>query len=100
MKCLEKERGRRYDTASQVGEELRRYLADEPVQAGPPSVVYRLQKFLRRNRGPVIAAAALVLALVGGIVGTSIGLVQADAANSKERETQQAACGGTRPRPR
>ena len=57
MKCLEKERGRRYETANQLGQELRRFLADEPVQAGPPSVGYRAKKFLKRNKGPVLAAA-------------------------------------------
>src|SRR6202011_627546 len=41
MKCLEKDRGRRYETANQLGQELERYLADEPVQAGPPSAGYR-----------------------------------------------------------
>src|SRR5947209_3732568 len=47
MKCLEKEQARRYETANQVGQELQRFLADEPVQAGPPSAAYRMKKFLR-----------------------------------------------------
>jgi serine/threonine protein kinase len=78
MKCIEKERGRRYETASQVGEELRRFLAHEPVLAGPPSATYRARKFLRRNKGAVIAAALVVLALFGGMVGTSAGMIIAD----------------------
>jgi serine/threonine protein kinase len=78
MKCLEKEQARRYETANQLGDEVRRFLADEPVQAGPPSVGYRARKFLRRNKGPVIAGALVVLALVGGIIGTSVGLVLAE----------------------
>ena len=50
MKCLEKERSRRYDTASALSADLGRYLAMEPVEAGPPSKRYRAGKFFRRNR--------------------------------------------------
>src|SRR5205807_3622252 len=50
MKCLEKDRNRRYETASGLAMDLRRYLADEPVQACPPSASYRLRKFARKNR--------------------------------------------------
>jgi hypothetical protein len=64
MKCLEKDRGRRYETANQLGQELERYLADEPVQAGPPSAGYRMKKFLRRNKGPAIAAAVVLFVLI------------------------------------
>ncbi len=78
MKCLEKERSRRYETANGLAMDLQRYLADEPVLAGPPSVGYRFRKFLRRNKGPVIAASLVLLALVAGIVGTSIGLIRAE----------------------
>ncbi len=91
MKCLEKERARRYDTANQLAEELRRYLRDEPVQAGPPSVGYRAKKFLRRNRGPVIAAALIFLALIGGIISASVGFVVADRAATEERKAKLAA---------
>jgi eukaryotic-like serine/threonine-protein kinase len=86
MKCLEKDRNRRYETASSLAADLRRYLADEPVLAGPPSTGYRLGKFLRRNRGPVLAAGLVLLALVGGIVGTTIGLVRAVQARRAESE--------------
>jgi hypothetical protein len=54
---------------------VQRFLRDEPVQACPPSAGYCLRKFLRRHRGPVLAAALVLLALVGGIIGTTIGLV-------------------------
>ncbi len=84
MKCLEKERDRRYETANQLGQELQRFLADEPVQAGPPSARYRVKKFLRRNKGPVIAAAFVFLALVAGVIGTGLGLVQAQQARKAE----------------
>jgi tetratricopeptide (TPR) repeat protein/tRNA A-37 threonylcarbamoyl transferase component Bud32 len=71
MKCLEKERARRYETASAMALDLQHYLADEPVAAGPPSALYRLRKFVRRNRGPVLAGALVLLALMIGIVATT-----------------------------
>ena len=67
MKCLEKERSRRYETANQLAQEIQRYLADEPVLAGPPRVGYRLKKFVRRHRGPVAAATGILLTLVVGL---------------------------------
>jgi serine/threonine protein kinase/Tfp pilus assembly protein PilF len=77
MKCLEKDRNRRYETASGFAADVQRYLNDEPVQACPPSAAYRLRKFTRRNRGPVAAGLALAALLVLGTVGTSIGLAWA-----------------------
>jgi serine/threonine protein kinase len=82
MKALEKDRGRRYETANDLALDLQRHLHDEPVLAGPPGAGYRLRKFLRRNKGPAVAAALVFLALVGGIVGTTIGLVRALRAES------------------
>src|SRR5262249_42194297 len=58
--------------------DVRRFLADEPVEAGPPSTAYRLRKLFARHRASVIAAALVLLALVGGIVGTTAGLIHAD----------------------
>ena len=77
MKCLEKSPERRYETANALARDVERYLADEPVEARPPSTRYRLEKFLQRNKGPVIAAGFILLALIGGIIGTGIGLVRA-----------------------
>src|SRR5580704_14057609 len=77
MKCLEKDRGRRYDTANSLAMDVQRYLADEPVLASPPTVRYRLGKFVRKHRGPVLAASVILVLLVGGIIGTSLGFVQA-----------------------
>src|SRR5262249_27849405 len=59
MKCLEKDRGRRYETANALAMDVQRYLADEPVLAGPPSSGYRLRKLLRRNKGPVLAVTVV-----------------------------------------
>jgi tetratricopeptide (TPR) repeat protein len=58
--------------------DLKRYLADQPVEARPSSASYRLRKFFRRNKGPVLAASIVLLALVGGIIGTTVGMIQAD----------------------
>src|SRR5262249_17313278 len=91
MKSLEKDRGRRYETANQLGQELQRFLADEPVQAGPPSVGYRAKKFLRRNKGRVIAVALVLLVLVAGMVGNSIGLVMAEQARADEASQRERA---------
>jgi serine/threonine protein kinase/tetratricopeptide (TPR) repeat protein len=73
MKALEKDRGRRYETANGFARDVQRYLTDEAVEACPPSAAYRLRKFVRRNRAGVMAAAAVMAALVGGAV-VSIGL--------------------------
>jgi non-specific serine/threonine protein kinase/serine/threonine-protein kinase len=51
MKCLEKERARRYESANELAMDLQRFLANDPVTAGPPSVTYRMKKFIKRNRG-------------------------------------------------
>jgi WD40 repeat protein len=91
MKCLEKDRGRRYETANGLAQELQRYLADEPVQAGPPGAGYRLRKFVRRHRGPVLGAAVVLLALAAGVVGTALGLVEAQRARGDEAEQRRAA---------
>ncbi len=71
MKALEKDRARRYASASEFAADLRRHLNHEPVLASPPNTGYRMAKFIRRNRGPVVAAGLVVLALVAGIAGTT-----------------------------
>jgi eukaryotic-like serine/threonine-protein kinase len=86
MKTLEKDRVRRYETVTGLAHDVERYLNDEPVLACPPSAVYRLRKFVRRNKGPVAAAALVLLMLMGGIVGTSVGLVRAEQARRAEAE--------------
>jgi serine/threonine protein kinase/pimeloyl-ACP methyl ester carboxylesterase len=66
MKSLEKERGRRYDSANDLGLDVQRHLRDEPVLACPPSVAYRFRKSARRNKTALTAAALLATALLGG----------------------------------
>jgi tetratricopeptide (TPR) repeat protein len=64
MKCLEKQRERRYQTANGLSRDVQRYLANEPVEARPPSAGYRLRKFVARHKGTVAAAFVVLLALV------------------------------------
>jgi len=82
MKALEKDRNRRYETAKDFAADAQRYLHDEPVQACPPSAAYRLRKFARRNKRPVLAAFVVILALVVGIIGTTVGLIRARVAET------------------
>jgi tetratricopeptide (TPR) repeat protein len=67
MKALDKDRSRRYETANGFAVDVQRYLADEPVQACPPSAWYRLRKLARRNKAALIAGTSIVLALILGI---------------------------------
>jgi WD40 repeat protein/serine/threonine protein kinase/tetratricopeptide (TPR) repeat protein len=78
MKCLEKDRNRRYESANGLARDVERYLADEPVQACPPSARYRVRKFLRRNKGPVLAASLLFLTFCAGLAGTTWKWLDAD----------------------
>src|SRR5262249_36442948 len=77
LTALGKARSRGSAPASAFAADVQRSLSAEPVQAVPPSATYRLRKFLRRNRGPAVAVALVVMALVGGIVATSWQAVRA-----------------------
>jgi WD40 repeat protein/serine/threonine protein kinase len=84
MKALEKDRNRRYETASALAADVGRFLADEPVQACPPSAMYRFRKFARRNKAAVLAAAFVGAALLLTIAGLSASRILI--ANALERE--------------
>jgi WD40 repeat protein/serine/threonine protein kinase len=86
MKCLDKDRSRRYDTASALARDVERYLADEPVEACPPSARYRLSKLARRYKKPLVTAAAFLVLLVAGLV---LSTVLAVWATSAEREANR-----------
>ena len=88
MKAIEKDRTRRYETANGLAMDLRRYLAGEPVLAAPPSAVYRMQKFVRRNKVVVTAGVLVAAALLVGIVGFAW---QAHIAQQQEHLAQQRA---------
>jgi serine/threonine-protein kinase len=86
MKCLEKDRTRRYDTANGLAMELQRFQNSEPVVARPPSTGYRLQKFVRRNRLMVTAAGVVTVVLVLGILTSTWQAVVASRARNAERK--------------
>jgi hypothetical protein len=71
MKCLEKDRSRRYDTANGLASDIQRYLSNEPVVARPPSNLYRFQKLVRRNKLAFAAAGAVAFALMLGLAGST-----------------------------
>lgn len=77
MKALDKQRGRRYETANEFADDIERYLNDEPVHARRPTRTYRLRKFVRRHTAEVLTASVVLTALLAGIIGTSWGLVRA-----------------------
>ena len=100
MKALEKDRNRRYETANALAPDIERYLPDEPVEACPPSAGYRLRKFAKRNRGAVVAVALVMIALIAGTVGATLGLVramdaEAEALAAQGRGSQPEASGGS-----
>ena len=82
MKALEKDRDRRYESASALAEDIERYLRDEPVLAGPPSAAYRLRKFARRNKRALLTASVVALAMLLGVgaIGGSVGYIVRDRA--------------------
>jgi serine/threonine protein kinase/tetratricopeptide (TPR) repeat protein len=69
MKALEKDRGRRYETANGLARDIQRYLADESVEACPPSATYKLRKFARKNRKLLITGGVFVLLLMAVALG-------------------------------
>ena len=91
MRAMEKDRTRRYSTASEFAADLRRYLENEPVLANPPTVGYRIQKFVRRNRVAVLAVSAVVVALVAGIVVSTTGLMRALRSEARALEAESTA---------
>jgi WD40 repeat protein/serine/threonine protein kinase len=82
MKCLEKDRTRRYETANGLARDVERYLHHDPVEACPPSVGYRLRKFVRKHRMPVMFAAVFALLLVAGVVVSAWQAVRARTAEA------------------
>ncbi len=87
MKALEKDRARRYETASGLAADIQRHLNDEPVVARPPSNLYRFQKLVRRNRLAVVSVTAVAAALICGLCVTIWALVNE---RSARREAESA----------
>jgi tetratricopeptide (TPR) repeat protein len=91
MKCLEKERGRRYETVNGLAADILRYLNTEPVTARPPSRWYELQKTIRRHKFGFTAAAAVMLALLVGAIISSWQAVRATRAEREQSRLRQQA---------
>ena len=77
MKALSKERQRRYDSAIDLANDIERFAKDEPVTAGPPSAVLPAPQVRAPQPGEGRASSLVLLVLVGGVIGTTLGIVQA-----------------------
>jgi serine/threonine protein kinase/Tfp pilus assembly protein PilF len=91
MKCLEKQRDRRYETANGLARDIQRYLADEMVEARPPSAGYRLRKFARKHRAALVSATAILVLLVAGLSVSLWQMSRAIAAEEKANANAQQA---------
>ena len=85
MKCLEKERGRRYESASGLARDVERHLNDQPVTAAAPGTLYLVGKFMRRHRVGLAMAASLVLLLAAGVVASTWQAIRATRAEEASR---------------
>jgi len=90
-KSMEKSRQRRYQSALEFAADIRRYLSDEPISARPPTALYQLRKFARRNRNLVAGLAIVVVLFMMAVGGTSYGLIEATRERkAAERAAQEA----------
>jgi WD40 repeat protein/serine/threonine protein kinase len=85
MRCLEKDRTRRYETANALARDVERYLKDEPVEACPPTAGYRLRKFARKHKTWLATAAAFAALLLLGVAGSSWQALRATGAEAEAR---------------
>ncbi len=88
IKALEKDRNRRYETALELADDIRRYLHNDPVLACPPTMRYRLRKLLRKHRGLIAAAATVLAVLLGGIGATTAAYLRARDAETEARQAE------------
>jgi serine/threonine protein kinase len=91
MKALDKDRDRRYESASALADDIGRFLNHEPVAAAPPSPLYILRKFIRRHRVATLATGLVFLSLVAGVIGTSWGLLRAAAERGRAERSARLA---------
>lgn len=90
-KCLDKDPQRRYGSAGSLAEDLRRYLADEPILARKPTTAYQIRKFARRHTGLVIATTGAFFILIAGIVATSLFAIRAERERAIARRNESTA---------
>jgi serine/threonine protein kinase/Tfp pilus assembly protein PilF len=91
LKAMAKDRTHRYASASELVSDIERHLKNEPVSASPPSTAYRMKKYIRRHKTGVVAASLVVLAMLIGIAGTTLGLLKARRAEGVARNEAQTA---------
>jgi serine/threonine protein kinase/tetratricopeptide (TPR) repeat protein len=91
LKTLDKDPGRRYQSVAGLADDVQRHLADLPIQATPPTLVYQLRKLARRHRTAALLGAALFLAVVLGGFGTTIGMIRARKAAELARQEAETA---------
>jgi eukaryotic-like serine/threonine-protein kinase len=91
MKCLEKDRARRYETANELAMDVQRHLASEPVRARPPTQAYRFRKLVRRNKLVFAAATAVAVALIAGLCVSGWALMKERKARAQAEEAQRLA---------
>jgi serine/threonine protein kinase/Tfp pilus assembly protein PilF len=87
-KAMAKEPERRYDSAAEMAEDIRRFVGNEPIVARPPSALYQFTRFAQRNRGAVVGASLTLIAIIAGIVGMSV--VTARAVRAERSANEQA----------
>ena len=91
MKALDKDRARRYDSASAFADDLRRHLDDEPVVAGPPSTAYRFRKFAKKYRATILTSSAVAALLVAATIASTVFFLRANAARAAEASAKRLA---------
>ena len=96
MKCLEKDRARRYETANGLAQDVQRHLNHEPVGARPPSGVYRFRKTVRRNKTAFAAASAVLTVLIAGVIVSTSLAIRARHAERREATQRQQTQSATR----
>jgi non-specific serine/threonine protein kinase/serine/threonine-protein kinase len=91
LKCLEKDRARRYETANALVRDLQRFLADEPIEACPPSAAYRVSKLARRHKKALLTGAAFLLVLIAAAVVSTLQAIRATLAETEARSQRDVA---------
>ncbi len=91
MRALEKDRNRRYESASAIAADVKRFLNNETVEACPPSTSYRLKKFLQKHKGKILAATLMFIAMFIGIVGLGWGFLLANQGRRLAEQREQEA---------
>jgi serine/threonine protein kinase len=89
LKALDKDRDRRYESAADLGQDIGRYLNDEPIEARPPSLTYQLRMLARRNRGAFLGATAVLAFLVAGIAIAWMGRASAMRAQEETKQSEK-----------